>query len=375
MKILQVIPSYKPAYVYGGPIQSVSALCEGLAAAGHDVTVYTTNANGRDDLDVETGKKYSIEGVSVYYFKRITGDHSNISPSLLWQLWRTVSSFDVVHVQSWWNLVAMPAALICLVRGIRPVISPRGSLTDYTFSHRRQGLKRMLHALGGKWLLTRSLIHVTSVREEVDVLRTVPRASVRILPNILELPKAVPVEAKDRIGFQMLFLGRIDPKKRLDFLIRVLQGLDTVPWRLRIVGSGDPGYLATLMGQGGNDPRISWDGPIYGEEKWRIYAAADLVALPSHNENYGNVIVEALSQGTPVLLSDQVGTLDWVAKNRLGWTAESNEQAWRDTINRIWSENGERQRIRREGPECVRRDFDPGMLANQYITLYESPIA
>ncbi|RME09021.1 MAG: glycosyl transferase, partial [Bacteroidetes bacterium] len=57
MKILQLIPTYKPAYVYGGPIFSVSKLCETLAAEGHEVRMLTTTANGPDELQVPTGKK------------------------------------------------------------------------------------------------------------------------------------------------------------------------------------------------------------------------------------------------------------------------------------------------------------------------------
>src|SRR5690606_29443736 len=158
----------------------------------------------------------------------------------------------------------------------------------------------------------------------------------------------------------ILFLGRIDPKKRLDFLLQVLHGLDSVPWRLRIVGEGDPEYVESLKAATEGDPRIIWEGPIYGEEKWHHYAEADLVALPSHNENYGNVVIESLSQGTPVILSEHVGIAGWVTANRLGWITDSNEAAWRDAITRIFAEDVERERIRRDGPVCVRRDFDPG---------------
>jgi len=55
LKILHVIPAYKPAYVYGGPTRSTAELCEALANKGHEVTVYATKANGKTDLEVESG--------------------------------------------------------------------------------------------------------------------------------------------------------------------------------------------------------------------------------------------------------------------------------------------------------------------------------
>jgi glycogen synthase len=55
MKILHIIASYKPAYVYGGPVMSVSMLAEQLALAGNQVDVYTTTANGKTELPVKTG--------------------------------------------------------------------------------------------------------------------------------------------------------------------------------------------------------------------------------------------------------------------------------------------------------------------------------
>ena len=71
MKILCVIPFYKPAYIYGGPARSMPALLEGLADIGVDATVYTTNANGENNLRVKQNHAYHLNGVHVYYFNRI----------------------------------------------------------------------------------------------------------------------------------------------------------------------------------------------------------------------------------------------------------------------------------------------------------------
>src|SRR3954454_18707741 len=87
MGILFITPSYKPAYCYGGPTISVSELAEALVAIGHNITVYTTTANGETELEVATEYATDVNGVEVYYFKRITGDHTHVSPALWRKLW------------------------------------------------------------------------------------------------------------------------------------------------------------------------------------------------------------------------------------------------------------------------------------------------
>ena len=68
MKVLHVVPCYVPAYRFGGPVKSIHNLCKSLVKAGLDVTIVTTNSNGSDNLSVETGRLYEIDGVKVYYF-------------------------------------------------------------------------------------------------------------------------------------------------------------------------------------------------------------------------------------------------------------------------------------------------------------------
>ena len=69
MRILHFIPVYKPAWRYGGPVRSVSELCEELVAQGVAVTVFTTNTDGNGVLDVPTDQPVIVNGVQVYYFQ------------------------------------------------------------------------------------------------------------------------------------------------------------------------------------------------------------------------------------------------------------------------------------------------------------------
>ena len=84
MKIIHITPSYKPAYIYGGPIVSVSSLCESLADANIEICVLTTTANGKNRLKQSELSK-TVDGVTIMYFRSING-HRHFSLSLLWKL-------------------------------------------------------------------------------------------------------------------------------------------------------------------------------------------------------------------------------------------------------------------------------------------------
>ena len=68
MKILHVIPSFAPAWRYGGPIVAAVGLTRELARRGHDVTVATTNVDGPGELDVPLDRPVPMDGVDVWYF-------------------------------------------------------------------------------------------------------------------------------------------------------------------------------------------------------------------------------------------------------------------------------------------------------------------
>ncbi len=111
MRILHVTPSYKPAYIYGGTIESVACLCEAFVAMGHDLHVFTTAANGTEELDVPLGKDVIVDGVPVTYFKRITKDHTHVSFDLWKHLYKDCKKYEVVHIHSWWNVLVIVVSI------------------------------------------------------------------------------------------------------------------------------------------------------------------------------------------------------------------------------------------------------------------------
>lgn len=368
-----VIPSYIPAYHYGGPIRSVAALSEALVREGHEVRVLTTNANGRTKLDIETNTVHIMNGVEVIYYNRWTGDHSNFSPALLIGLWRIVKKYDAIHLHAWWNLVTIPSVFICLLNKIRPIISPRGSVTSYSFDHRNQSVKRWIHYSIGQKLLQKCLIHVTSDQEAIDVKQFIPTATIKELPNLIDLPTKHDILNESAETLRLIYVGRIDPKKNIEFLLEVLLHPFEVPFTLNIIGEGEKTYLDKLKKITLENDNIKWVGPIYDNRKFKWLAESDILMMPSINENYGNVILEALSQGTAVLVSNTVGLKDYIIKHQLGWVVPLSVVEWRIALRQVWADKSCLFRIRRVAASLITMDFNQSSLVKQYIAMYSIP--
>lgn len=375
MNILFVTPSYKPAFIYGGPAISVSELAESLVAIGHRVTVYTTTANGKEELNVVTGRPMNVHGVTVYYFKRQSGDHTHVSIGLWRRLWSTVSHFEVIHLQSWWSLLILGAAAICLLKRCAYVLSPRGMLSHYSFKHQHSSSKKLIHRTIGLPLLRRSHLHATTALEWRDCLQVNPSWKGFVLSNIIRFPQTVVQKKKSHVPSVLTFgfMSRVDPKKGLELLLHALAQC-SFAYRLKVAGSGEADYLAslkTLAVQLGISHNLEWCGWKAGEEKYRFLQSIDVFVLTSYNENFANAVIESLAVGTPVFLSEGVGLADYVRTNQIGWVCETTVRSLTAGLHQVFSEREHLSVIQASAPLLVQRDFDKLRLARQYAEVYE----
>ncbi|MBK6931260.1 MAG: glycosyltransferase [Saprospirales bacterium] len=371
MRILHVTPSYKPAFQYGGPTISVSRLAEAQTEAGAEVSVYTTTANGADELSVSTGKPLDVDDVSVWYFRRWTGDHGHLSPHLLVKLWQTAPHFDVIHIHSWWNWVALGAALVCRLRKVQTVITPHGMLSPYTLkAHGRRFFQRHI----GNRLLKGALLHATSQLEQRELKAIAPQISSDMVHNIVELPCMPDREQRKKDEpFRLLFISRVHPKKGLDVLLEALRGIET-PWQLTVAGDGADQYVKELKAranQAGIGQQIHWIGWVSGPKKWQVIADSDLLILPSRNENFAIVVIEALALGVPVLVSDQVGLCDYILLQDFGWVCSRQISDLHRAIEESIKNENKRTWIRHLAPQQILIDFEPRRLAARYFNMYK----
>ena len=375
LKILHISPYYKPAQIYGGPVNSISSLCENLALLNSEVTVFTTNANGKRALDF-TPHQTILNEVEVHYFKRWTGDSTFFAPSLLKKLWQESAKFDVIHIHTWWNLVALFSVFICWMKGIKPILSTRGMIGDYSFGYGQIRMKKWVHFLIGKWLLKKTILHATVLNEANEGLKINEHWDYFIAPNIVNLPESTFNNSSSKISnnsiFQLLFLSRIHEVKGLELLFESLSNL-SFDWHLKIAGDGDEQYvnsLKNLAKQFQIAPKITWLGWVNNESKETLFRTSDLFVLLSKSENFGNVIIESLAEGLPVLISQEVGASDYVKTSGLGWVCNRNPFSVQSVIEEIQTNLNNRNQIVQIAPRKVRVDFDGQILARQYLIYY-----
>lgn len=404
MKIIHITASYKPAYIYGGPIQSVGKLCEalgGLAVSGEglgidDVQVLTTTANGTKELDVKIGAPILIDGVNVTYFKRQTKDHSHFSLGLLSGLRKKILRYTqddsnnemskrqtpkakfIIHIHAWWNLVSVLSCFGAKWYRVPVVLSPRGMLTSYTLGNRNSLFKRIIHKLLGKKLLEYCHIHATSEQEKKDILNIITPKSIIVIPNLVSFRFPVSsIHTSSKDTFRLLFLSRIEEKKGLEILFEALAKVN-IPWLLTIAGAGKAEYVKSLKLKAeelGIHQQITWIGQVPNEDKFNLLARHDLTALISYNENFANVVIESLSVGTPILISRFVGLADYVAAKNLGWITGLNIEEIKTEILSAYQDITKRKEIRTNAPLLVNTDFKDEALAKQYVEYYKKILA
>jgi glycosyltransferase involved in cell wall biosynthesis len=372
MKILHVIPAYKPAYGYGGPTESVSRLCEGLAANGHEVDVYATTANGEKELDVVPGKVINIEGVNVTYFKRITGDHTHISPALWLKLVKSAKNYDVIHLHSWWSILIIVAARISLFSKTKVIVAPRGMLSEYVFTSGQSSPKKVIHKIIGRKILSSCRLHATAYSEYVECRKLIPGWEGFVLPNIISLPDIEILPNVNKV-FTIIFLSRIHPKKGLEKLFQAISQVD-INLTLKIAGSGDKEYVDSLKNLAvelGIDQKIEWIGWIDRKEKFIELQKADLFILVSLNENFANVVIEALHMGTAVLISEDVGLSDFVKEKNMGWISTLNVENIVEKLREAYLDKEKLMFIRKQGRTIIEQAFCEDVLIAQYVEEYQ----
>ena len=335
MRILHVVASYLPAVRYGGTIVSVHGLCKALAGRGHDVHVYTTSADGAADSPVAHETVVELEGVKVWYFRTSRLRRLYWAPAMKSQLRRHVAGFDVVHTHAIYLWPLWTAARCARAAGVPYVVSPRGMLEKTLIEQKSAVLKAgLIGFIERRTLEGAAAIHVTSAREREEA-----SAFGFQLPPVHEIPNGVTLEMDARrtsdsiarlIGAEpfVLFLGRISWKKGLDRLVRALARVDRV--RLVIAGNDDEQYqpvVEALTRQLGVNDRVTFTGGIAGADKIALLRGARCLVLPSYSENFGNVVVEAMAAGCPVIVTPEVGVAPVVHASGAGIVADGTSEA------------------------------------------------
>lgn len=324
MKILCFAGYYLPAYKAGGPVKTIFNMVEQLE--DFDFSIVTRDRDLGDSLsfqNLELNKWTRINNADVIYLtdsKQSIIHFSNILRH---------SKFDVLYLNSYFDFNFSIKLLIALKLKIIPpcavVLAPRGEFSKGALAIKpfKKNIYMMLSSLFGfydgvTWqasseLEKNDIIDALSVSpESIFIAKDLPEKSIQTEFYINAIPSS---------QFKVVFLSRISPKKNLDYALNVLSSVkcDVI---FDIYGpQEDEQYwneCQLLIHKLPSNVTANYCGLLRPEQVKTVFSNYDLFFFPTRGENYGHVIAESLSVGTPVLISDQTPWLN-LSEDFLGW--------------------------------------------------------
>ncbi|HXW69269.1 MAG TPA: glycosyltransferase [Dissulfurispiraceae bacterium] len=404
MRILHVVPSYIPAYRYGGPIRSVHGLCKGLAGRGHEVHVFTTNVDGDKDSKVLLEQPVDLDGVKVRYFPSKHLRRIYYAPSLGRALNREIKNFDLVHLHSIFLWPTWAAARTARRENIPYIVTPRGMLVKELIRRKSRFWKTVwINLIEKRNLENAAVIHMTSRIEANDIAQFGFNLNrVRIVPNGVDMPKGFKFSpplrggdegegkglefSQDRFadvsphvreviekGPYLLFLGRVNWKKGLDRLILAMKQISD--GRLIIAGNDEEDYrpgIERLVSENGLEGRVVFYGPVYDVDKFALLKSARVFVLPSYSENFGLSVLEAMACGCPVVVTPEVGVAEIVRDSGAGVVINGDPVELGKGIKHLLSDSNQLKDMSERGKKTVAERFTWDVVSKQMEEVYRA---
>ena len=367
MKILHVIHSVNPAG--GGPIEGVRQLSAVNRSLGHEVEIASLDAP--DCAFIQT-LGMPVHAIGPGWLK-----YSYCSRLAPW-LRANARKYDVVVVNGIWQYHSFAVWRVLRAAGMPYVVFTHGMLDPwFKRTYPLKHLKKMLYWPWGEYRVLRDAGAVLFTCEEERVLARQSFALYSCNEVVLNYGTAGPTgdpqaeleafyaDHPELHGKRLaIYLGRLHEKKGCDLLIQAFaRVLAADPdWHLVICGPDQVGWQAKLVKLAERlrvSGRITWAGMVSGERKWGALRAAEIFMLPSHQENFGISVAEALACGTPALISNKVNIWREVERSGAGIVGEDDLEGTCASLKQ-WVEMtaARRAEFRRRARECFLREFE-----------------
>lgn len=384
VRVLEIIASVDPRY--GGAIEGLLRQAEARRAFGVETNIVCLDAPG-DPWVTEC---------PVPTFAIGTGEIGRPTTPLNW-LWthycyapefvpwlkRHIGGYDIAVVNGLWNYAVLGARRALPRSGIPYVVFAHGMLDPWARGGLKHAMKQALWMFCEGPLLRQANAVLFTAEDEMIRARSTfwpYRANERIVgygtaditgdgeQQIGAFRKSLPA-LRDRPF--LLFLGRIHPKKGCDLLVDafsriaanhpgldlVIAGPDQIGWRKELEAQ------ARAAGIGG---RIHWPGTVFGDVKWGALRACEAFVLPSHQENFGVAVAEALAAGRPVLITDKINIWREVQSDAAGLVATDDANGVYDMLARFVAlPLSAKDAMSRAARACFLRRFEISIPARQ----------
>ena len=287
---------------------------------------------------------------------------------------------DVFHTNCCWMPQSARTAIWAKQAGYKVVYTPHGMLEPWIMKRHYWTKKVPAMLLFQKrGIQIANMVHATAESERANLLALEWNKNITVIPNCVRVDEIKMKESWERKK-NILFLSRVHVKKGINFLIEAVARINVNPndnlngYTITIAGLGEESYVNELKHMAsrlGVSAMFRFIGPVHGEEKWKLYQEADLFVLPTHSENFGIVVAEALASGTPVITT--TGT-PWQELNtrHCGWWIPVGTEPLREALEKfLKTGDDELKAMGIRGRNLIRQEYSSDSIAELFIKLYE----
>lgn len=377
LKILQVISSLNPDG--GGPVEGLIQQGLELTAAGNTVCTVALDAPTAKFDSRLVKSRVALLGPSTakYAFS------SRLKPWLM----KNAANYDLIIIHGLWQYHGYCVSKVARALGLRYVVFTHGMLDpwfarNYPFKH----LKKWLYWPWGEFrVLAGARLVLFTATDEVVLAREsfwLYKARERMVGYGISQRPANAANAKQMFlsAFpqlsntrNLLFLSRIHPKKGCDMLIDTFSRISKTDEKLRLIFAGPDGvgWRTELTKQAerlGVDKKVVFTGMLKDDMKWGAYDCAEVFVLPSHQENFGIVVAEALASGLPVLTTFKVNIWREIVASGAGIVHEDTQQGTDQLVSDWLMLSGDQKAAMRvQALACFEKNFEIKVVTQQLI--------
>lgn len=337
MKVVHIVDAMNKNM--GGPTFSVAELTQMLIKQDVAVDLFSVDYPF-------LGECVYPKGVQTYYFKgnRLGQYCAGINLSLRNKLFQQ-THVDLIHHHGIWRYTQIDAKQFAQKNNIPFVLSPRGMLEPWALSYKAFKKNIAWKLWQKKCLDAVTMFHATAETERDSIRRLGFTQPIAVIPNGIQMPledKKINQEMLEqkfpdlKNKKWLLFMSRIDVKKGIDQLLLVWKDLHQQypEWQLILAGPENDDYhqvLKKFITQHQLTSCVTFVGMLSGLLKECVLQNAQIFVLPTHSENFGRVIAEALSYQVPVITTKQTPWQD-IEQYRCGWWIDDDSRALKKAL-------------------------------------------
>lgn len=304
----------------GGPYHSVKSTSDAINRAGYPITVLGTRDTKDQDLYPSHYLKKSPQ-VNVVALSKIGPYNWHFSPNLL-AYWSLVKKADLLSIQGVWMLNCIIFAWMARIAKKPYYVAVRGEFSSPSELKRLH--KKLMKPLVLRLFKGAKFIQVLNVKEREALRQYGYSGEIKLVPNGIEAKD--PATLFEPRRKQLLYLGRLHPDKGITQLLKAWVKFNNIDWSLIIAGSGSDDYLNELKTIAGSNESIRFTGPVYNKEKESLLLESKWLILPSFREGMPMSVLEAISYGTPVIITEECN-LKQIVENKAGFEVEPNPES------------------------------------------------